>query len=124
MRLVPRAPHLPEGPLLERLPARVSDVGGAPVRRLLPSSRRTVGAWCFLDHFGPHPVPPGEIGVPPHPHIGLQTVTWLLQGEMLHLELWARGAKAVTRPVWQLNEPRPFGLLNAWRFLWTWAQVA
>ena len=100
MRLVPRAPHLPEGPLLERLPARVSDVGGAPVRRLLPSSRRTVGAWCFLDHFGPHPVPPGEIGVPPHPHIGLQTVTWLLQGEMLHLD--SLGSRQVIAPG-QLN---------------------
>jgi quercetin 2,3-dioxygenase len=47
--------------------------------------RRTVGAWCFLDHFGPQSVinMPG-MQVPPHPHMGLQTVTWLLEGEVLH----------------------------------------
>jgi redox-sensitive bicupin YhaK (pirin superfamily) len=56
------------------------------VQRLLPHRRRrTVGAWCFLDHFGPQSVinMPG-MQVPPHPHIGLQTVTWLLEGEVLH----------------------------------------
>jgi redox-sensitive bicupin YhaK (pirin superfamily) len=56
------------------------------VQRLLPQrERRTVGAWCFLDHFGPQSVinMPG-MQVPPHPHMGLQTVTWLLEGEVLH----------------------------------------
>ncbi|MBL6278081.1 pirin family protein [Micromonospora fiedleri] len=56
------------------------------VRRLLPQrSRRMVGAWCFVDHFGPDDVAqrPG-MEVPPHPHTGLQTVTWLLDGEILH----------------------------------------
>ncbi|WP_433208343.1 pirin family protein [Dactylosporangium sp. CS-047395] len=56
------------------------------VRRSLPNkSRRTVGAWCFLDHFGPEDVT-GKPGmrVPPHPHIGLQTVSWLLGGEVRH----------------------------------------
>ncbi|MEV1333859.1 pirin family protein [Micromonospora costi] len=56
------------------------------VRRLLPQRvRRMVGAWCFVDHFGPDDVAqrPG-MEVPPHPHTGLQTVTWLLEGEILH----------------------------------------
>jgi redox-sensitive bicupin YhaK (pirin superfamily) len=56
------------------------------VQRMLPHrQRRTVGAWCFLDHFGPQSIinMPG-MQVPPHPHIGLQTVTWLLEGEVLH----------------------------------------
>ncbi|MEV8514801.1 pirin family protein [Dactylosporangium sp. NPDC051484] len=56
------------------------------VRRSLPNkTRRTIGAWCFLDHFGPEDVTgrPG-MRVPPHPHIGLQTVSWLLGGEVRH----------------------------------------
>lgn len=56
------------------------------VRRLLPQRpRRMVGAWCFADHFGPDDVSgrPG-MHVPPHPHTGLQTVTWLAEGEVLH----------------------------------------
>src|SRR6266498_3588861 len=56
------------------------------VRRLLPQrARRMVGAWCFVDHFGPDDVSgrPG-MQVPPHPHTGLQTVTWLADGEILH----------------------------------------
>jgi len=56
------------------------------VQRLLPHrQRRMVGAWCFLDHFGPESVInlPG-MQVPPHPHTGLQTVTWLVEGEIVH----------------------------------------
>jgi len=56
------------------------------VRRLLPQrARRMVGAWCFVDHFGPDDVSdsPG-MRVPPHPHTGLQTVSWLVEGEILH----------------------------------------
>jgi redox-sensitive bicupin YhaK (pirin superfamily) len=56
------------------------------VRRLLPQrERRMVGAWCFIDHFGPEDVGglPG-MEVPPHPHTGLQTVTWLVDGEIVH----------------------------------------
>lgn len=59
---------------------------GMVARRAIPTQyRRMVGAWCFLDHFGPFDVagtPGMRIG--PHPHTGLQTVTWLLQGELLH----------------------------------------
>jgi redox-sensitive bicupin YhaK (pirin superfamily) len=56
------------------------------VRRLLPQrARRMVGAWCFVDQFGPDDVAgrPG-MQVPPHPHTGLQTVSWLVAGEILH----------------------------------------
>jgi redox-sensitive bicupin YhaK (pirin superfamily) len=56
------------------------------VRRLLPQrARRMVGAWCFVDHFGPDDVAgrPG-MQIPPHPHTGLQTVSWLVDGEILH----------------------------------------
>lgn len=56
------------------------------VRRTLPHrDRRMVGAWCFVDHYGPHDVTRGPgMQVPPHPHTGLQTVSWLLEGEILH----------------------------------------
>ena len=63
--------------------AREAQVGDMTVRRLLPLRlRRSVGAWCFVDHYGPMSVD-GVAGmrVPPHPHIGLQTVTWLLSGQ-------------------------------------------
>jgi redox-sensitive bicupin YhaK (pirin superfamily) len=56
------------------------------VRRLLPHrQRRMIGAWCFVDHFGPDDVAgrPG-MEVPPHPHTGLQTVTWLVDGVIEH----------------------------------------
>jgi redox-sensitive bicupin YhaK (pirin superfamily) len=58
----------------------------ATVRRLLPQRElRMVGAWCFVDHFGPEDLRgrPG-MQVPPHPHTGLQTVTWLVEGEIEH----------------------------------------
>jgi hypothetical protein len=72
------------------------------VSRLLPhTNRRMVGAWCFLDHFGPDALyaTPG-MQVPPHPHCGLQTVTWLLDGEVLHRD--SIGTLATIRPG-QLN---------------------
>jgi quercetin 2,3-dioxygenase len=56
------------------------------VRRLLPNlGRRLVGPWCFVDHYGPDDIAsaPGML-VPPHPHCGLQTVTWLLDGQVHH----------------------------------------
>jgi redox-sensitive bicupin YhaK (pirin superfamily) len=66
--------------------ARPRDVGGVKVRRLLPSrSRRLVGPFIFLDHMGPVTFAPGKgVDVPPHPHIGLATVTYLLDGELIH----------------------------------------
>jgi len=66
--------------------SHVTDVGGLAVHRSLPRhGRRMVGAWCFLDRFGPIDVTPERtMTVGPHPHIGLHTVTWVLQGEVLH----------------------------------------
>jgi redox-sensitive bicupin YhaK (pirin superfamily) len=77
-------------------------VGSLPVRRALPSHRRrTVGAWCFVDHMGPAPVTPDHgVDIGPHPHIGLQTATWLLAGEILHRD--SLGSEQVIAPG-QLN---------------------
>jgi redox-sensitive bicupin YhaK (pirin superfamily) len=72
------------------------------VTRTLPNrDRRMVGAWCFLDHFGPEDITaaPG-MRVPPHPHTGLQTVTWLVEGEVLHRD--SLGNERLIRPG-QLN---------------------
>lgn len=67
-------------------PSRDANVGGLAVRRALPTrGRRTVGAWCFVDHMGPASITPERsFDVAPHPHIGLQTVTWLFSGAFLH----------------------------------------
>src|SRR5688572_17921795 len=56
------------------------------VRRTLPQRGRSlIGAWCFLDHYGPDPVAEsGGMSVAPHPHTGLQTVSWLFEGEIEH----------------------------------------
>ncbi|HEX6569511.1 MAG TPA: pirin family protein, partial [Acidimicrobiales bacterium] len=61
--------------------------------------RRTVGAWCFADHFGPAG-PPASMQVGPHPHTGLHTVTWLVEGEVLHRD--SLGSEQLIRPG-QLN---------------------
>lgn len=72
-------------PPVEVTESRVAQVGDITIRRALPvRARRTVGAWCFADHMGPAVVGDGGLGVAPHPHIGLQTVTWLIEGEALH----------------------------------------
>ena len=77
-------------------------MGSLPVRRVLPHRpRRTVGSWCFVDHVGPVPRPSaGEVGIGPHPHLGLQTVTWLVSGELVHLD--SLGSEQLIRPG-QLN---------------------
>jgi quercetin 2,3-dioxygenase len=89
-------------PGLELTEAREALVGDIAVRRLLPLRlRRSVGAWCFVDHYGPMSVD-GVAGmmVPPHPHIGLQTVTWLISGNVLHRD--SLGNEQMIRPG-QLN---------------------
>jgi len=62
------------------------DLGGFSVRRVLPArAPKMVGPFIFFDHFGPTQFPPGEgIQVRPHPHIGLSTVTYLFEGEVIH----------------------------------------
>jgi redox-sensitive bicupin YhaK (pirin superfamily) len=65
--------------------SEVAPVGTFTVRRALPErSRHSVGPWVFLDHFGPLRVKPGEDGVGPHPHAGIETVTYLLSGRQEH----------------------------------------
>jgi quercetin 2,3-dioxygenase len=68
------------------------------VRRLLPhKERRMVGAWCFVDHYGPDDIRDRQgMFVPPHPHTGLQTVSWLFDGEVLHRD--SVGSEALVRP--------------------------
>jgi redox-sensitive bicupin YhaK (pirin superfamily) len=75
---------------------------GMAVSRTLPNKdRRMVGAWCFLDHYGPDEAREGRgMLVPPHPHTGLQTVTWLVEGEVHHLD--SLGNSQIIRPG-QLN---------------------
>jgi redox-sensitive bicupin YhaK (pirin superfamily) len=84
------------------MPSHLADVGGMEVRRALPHrARRTIGAWCFVDHFGPVGTAlAAAMQVGPHPHIGLQTVTWLLEGEVLHTD--SIGSEQLIRPG-QLN---------------------
>jgi redox-sensitive bicupin YhaK (pirin superfamily) len=75
----------PDKPTFQELPGRLTDLGGLPIRRLLPrSQRRLVGPWCFLDAYGPLSFTGKPMDVAPHPHIGLQTVSWLLEGEVEH----------------------------------------
>ncbi len=68
------------------------------VRRTLPAKQRSmIGAWCFADHYGPHDVRDrAGMDVPPHPHTGLQTVSWLFAGEIEHRD--SNGMHAMVRP--------------------------
>jgi hypothetical protein len=104
---VPDIP-VPDENDLEVTEARIARVGDLTVRRMLPMRlRRSVGAWCFIDHYGPLDVD-GVTGmnVPPHPHIGLQTVTWLLRGNVLHRD--SLGSE-------QLIKPRQLNLMTSGR---------
>ncbi|MCH7369968.1 pirin family protein [Aeromonas sp. MR16] len=86
-------------PQWQRIASRLTDVGGIPVARAIPvKERRTIGPWCFLDHIGPTRFAPGAAGldVGPHPHIALQTFTWMLAGEILHRD--SLGHEQVIRP--------------------------
>ncbi|MFJ4675605.1 pirin family protein [Kitasatospora sp. NPDC088783] len=85
----------------EVLPPRDVPLGGPramTVRRTLPQRDRTlIGAWCFIDHYGPDDVATtGGMDVAPHPHIGLQTVSWLFSGEIEHRD--SLGVHAFVRP--------------------------
>jgi hypothetical protein len=70
----------------QTLEPNVTDLGEFSVRRLLPSAtRRMVGPFIFFDHMGPAEFPPGKgIAVRPHPHIGIATITYLFEGEIMH----------------------------------------
>jgi len=80
---------------------RRTEVGGLPVVRSLPRrERRTIGPWCFVDHFGPADVVDASMLVGPHPHVGLHTVTWVLAGEVVHHD--SLGSEQLIKPG-QLN---------------------
>ncbi|MCU1535869.1 MAG: pirin family protein [Humibacillus sp.] len=89
------APGVPTG--VEVLAPREVPLGGPramTVRRTLPSRQRSlIGAWCFVDHYGPDDL---VMTVPPHPHTGLQTVSWLFTGEIEHRD--SAGNHALVRP--------------------------
>lgn len=86
---------------LEVIAPRDVPLGGIrsmTVRRTLPNrNRTTIGPWCFLDHYGPNQVT-DSLGmvVPPHPHTGLQTVSWLFEGAIHHRD--STGADALVVP--------------------------
>lgn len=75
---------------------RPTDLGEFTVRRALPSrERRMVGPFVFFDHMGPAEFPPGKgIAVRPHPHIGIATITYLFEGEIMH-----RDSLGVVQPI-------------------------
>ena len=86
------------------------------VRRALPApQRKSLGPWVFLDHFGPMPTNPRGQGVPPHPHAGIETVTYLLEGGMAHRDsaghegrVEAGGAQWMTSGRGIVHAERPF----------------
>jgi redox-sensitive bicupin YhaK (pirin superfamily) len=83
----PASGPVQEGDQVEiQIVPRARDIGGFEVRRALPAAeRRMVGPFVFFDEIGPATLPAGSgIDVRPHPHIGLATVTWLTDGEILH----------------------------------------
>ncbi|GAA4551603.1 pirin family protein [Streptomyces collinus] len=87
-------------PRVDVLSAREVPLGGPRallVRRTLPQRARTlIGAWCFADHYGPVDAGGTGMDVPPHPHTGLQTVSWLFSGEIEHRD--SLGTHALVRP--------------------------
>lgn len=98
--LFERAPVALSG-TVEVLAPRDVPLGGTRamnVRRTLPQRKRSlIGAWCFVDHYGPDVVAErGGMVVPPHPHTGLQTVSWLFAGEVEHRD--SAGNHAMVRP--------------------------
>ena len=88
--------------VLEPRDVPLGGIRGMTVRRTLPQRARSlIGAWCFLDHYGPDDVSvSGGMRVPPHPHTGLQTVSWLFSGEIEHRD--SLGTHVLVRPG-QLN---------------------
>ncbi|WP_104499860.1 pirin family protein [Acinetobacter indicus] len=84
---------------IQEVPLRRAEIGqGTVIKRALPSHhKRMIGAWCFLDHAGPVSFPQGDgLDVGPHPYIGLQTFTWMIEGTLMHTD--SIGSKQLIRP--------------------------
>jgi len=93
---------------IQNFEIRSAEIGkGTTIKRALPNrQKRMIGAWCFLDHAGPVTFSQGDgLDVGPHPHIGLQTFTWMLEGTMLHSD--SIGTKN------QLIQPKQVNLMTA-----------
>lgn len=85
---------MPADQLLESRDVPLGGLRGLTVHRTLPQRAiPTIGAWCFVDHFGPTTEP---MAVLPHPHTGLQTVTWPIAGQIRHRD--SLGSDVVLRP--------------------------
>ncbi|MGE8570916.1 MAG: pirin family protein [Acinetobacter amyesii] len=92
---------------IQAFPLRRAEIGqGTVIKRALPSRhKRMIGAWCFLDHAGPVHFPQGDgLDVGPHPHIGLQTFTWMIDGTMMHTD---------SLGTHQLIQPKQVNLMTA-----------
>lgn len=91
----PQASHTP---VCQKIITREAQIGdNLTIHRALPHpDRRMIGAWCFLDHFGPLNLKQAGLNIAPHPHMGLQTFTWTLHGEILHRD--SLGSKQVIKP--------------------------
>jgi hypothetical protein len=111
-----------------RLESTLEAVGpDLTVRRALPApDMHSVGPWVFLDHFGPVEIAAGTRGVPPHPHAGIETVTYLFEGGMQHRDsaghsgaVGAGGAQWMTSGRGIVHAERPAaGVLHGIQF-WT-----
>jgi redox-sensitive bicupin YhaK (pirin superfamily) len=88
----------PTGKLLEGREVPLGGPRSMLVRRTLPQREQSlIGAWCFVDHYGPDDVSAtGGMAVAGHPHTGLQTVSWLFSGEVEHRD--TTGAHVIVRP--------------------------
>ena len=111
-----------------RLESTLEAVGpDLTVRRALPApDMQSIGPWVFLDHFGPVEIATGARGVPPHPHAGIETVTYLFEGGMRHRdsaghsgEVGTGGAQWMTSGRGIVHAERPAaGVLHGIQF-WT-----
>jgi redox-sensitive bicupin YhaK (pirin superfamily) len=84
--------------VIKSFSVRDTNLGHLKIHRALPiRDKRMVGPWCFLDRYGPYTFSEGKpMDVAPHPHIGLQTITWLLEGEIIHND--SLGCEGLIRP--------------------------
>ncbi len=107
-RVVPLSPRRPHRPMVAGVDGESTAPNDTVVTRLLPQrERRTVGAWCFVDHYGPDDVRDSAgMQVAPHPHTGLQTVSWLFEGDVRHRDTLGSDA---------LLQPDVLGLMTAGR---------
>ncbi len=107
-RVVPLSPRRPHRPMVAGVDGESTAPDDTVVTRLLPQrERRTVGAWCFVDHYGPDDVRDSAgMQVAPHPHTGLQTVSWLFEGDVRHRDTVGSDA---------LLQPDVLGLMTAGR---------